>query len=354
MTDLHEGSQPEQLYLAAAATAPPRVRGRWGRLVSGFGLPGFIVRRILWGVVTLLLVSIIVFLATAVLPGDAARAILGRNATPPALAALRRQLHLGGSVLHNYVAWLSHFVRGDLGTSLVSHESVSTMLGHPILNSAFLMLASAAIGFPLAVLLGAISAGRRDSVFDHVSSTVMFVLAWLPEFVVAIVFITLLGTVVLTVLPPVSLFPPQDPPWDHIAELVLPVLTLIIAVTPYTARMMRASLVEVLESDYVEMARLKGLPERKVVWRHAVPNAIAPTVQVIALNLAYLIGGVVVVENVFNYAGIGTALVQAVQNRDVPVIQAITLFVAAVYVVVNILADVTAILVSPRARTSLR
>lgn len=340
--------------MTAAAHPLVRSASRWGRRALGFGLPGFVARRVLWGLLTLFLVSIVVFAATAVLPGDAARAILGRNATPDALAALRNQLHLGGSVFQEYSQWLSHFARGDLGVSLASRESVSGFLSHRVENSAFLMLLAAAIGFPLAIALGAISARRRDSAFDHVSSIVMFVLAWLPEFVVAIVLVVVLGTTVFTVLPPVSFFPPEDPPWDHLKELVLPTLTLVIAVAPYTARMLRASLVEVLESDYVEMARLKGLSERTVVWRHAVPNALAPTVQVVALNLAYLIGGIVVVESVFNYAGIGSALVQAVQNRDVPVIQAITLLVAAVYVVLNIVADVAAILVSPRARTSLR
>jgi peptide/nickel transport system permease protein len=327
---------------------------RWTRFALGFGLTGFVVRRVLWGLLTLLLVSIVIFAATEALPGDAARAILGRDATPEALAALRQQLHLGGSVTHDYLQWLSRFLHGDLGVSLASREPVSTFLGHRVENSAFLMLLSATIGFPLAIALGALSATRRDGAFDHVSSLIMFVLAWLPEFVVGIVLVALFGTTVFKVLPPVSVFPPQDQPWNHLEELVLPTATLVIAVVPYTARMMRASLVEVLESDYVEMARLKGVPERRVVWRHAVPNAIAPTIQVVALNLAYLIGGAVVVETVFGYAGIGSALVQAVQNRDVPVIQAITLLVAGVYVALNIFADIAALLVSPRSRTSLR
>jgi len=217
-----------------------------------------------------------------------------------------------------------------------------------------LVLLAALISTPLAVFLGAVTARRRDSPFDHGASVVMLALAALPEFVVGIGLVVLLGTTVFTVLPAVSLIPPDSSPWSHLNELVLPTLTLVIAVFPYTARIMRASMVEVLESDYVEMARLKGIREQRVVWRHAVPNAIAPTIQVTALNLAYLAGGIVVVEFVFGYAGIGSALVDAVHNRDVPVVQALAMLIAAVYIVLNVLADVASILVSPRLRTSLK
>jgi peptide/nickel transport system permease protein len=179
-------------------------------------------------------------------------------------------------------------------------------------------------------------------------------LAALPEFVVAILLVVLLGTTVFQVLPAVSLIPPQDYPWQHMNEMVLPVLTLVIAVTPYVSRIMRASMVEVLESDYVEMARLKGMSEQKVLWRHSVPNGIAPTIQVIALNLAYLAGGIVVVEFVFGYPGIGAAFVDAVANRDIPVVQALAILIAALYVILNVAADVVTILVSPRLRTSLQ
>jgi len=156
------------------------------------------------------------------------------------------------------------------------------------------------------------------------------------------------------VLPSISPVPPGSHPWDYPDELVLPVATLVIAVSPYVSRIMRASMIEVLESDYVEMARLKGLSERRVLWRHAVPNALAPTFQVAALNLAYLAGGIVVVEAVFNYPGIGLLLVESVRARDMPTVQAIALFIAALYVVLNLLADVATILVSPRLRTSLQ
>jgi peptide/nickel transport system permease protein len=318
------------------------------------GIPGFVVRRLLLGVVTLFLISIIVFAATQALPSDPARAILGRSATPESLAALRKQLHLDRSVFSQYTNWLGNLATGNPGQSLAANEPVTKLLGKRLENSAFLVLLAGSISIPLSLLLGALSARKRDKVFDHTSSVVMLALAALPEFVVGIVLVVFLATTVFKVLPAVSLIPPNEAPWQHLKELILPTATLVIAVSPYIARIMRASMVEVLESDYVEMAQLKGLREHRVVWRHAVPNAIAPTIQVIALNLAYLAGGIVVVEFIFGYAGIGGALVDGVANRDLPVVQTVVMLIAAVYVVLNLLADVATILVSPRLRTSLR
>ena len=319
------------------------------------GIWGFVLRRMLLGLLTLLLVSVVVFAATQALPGDPARAILGRNATPDALKALRTQLHLGQPVTRQYFHWLGGFTRGDLGHSLAARgEPVTTLIGTRVVNSAFLMLFAALVSIPLSIILGAVSARRRDGPFDHATSVLMLALAALPEFVVAIALVVLFGTTVFHWLPAVSLIPPGESPLSHITALVLPTVALVFAVTPYIARIMRASMVEVLESDFVEMARLKGMPEQKVVWRHAVPNAIAPAIQVIALNLAYLAGGIVVVEFVFGYPGIGAGFVDAVANRDLPVVQALAILIAAVYVVLNVCADVATILVSPRLRTSLK
>jgi peptide/nickel transport system permease protein len=338
-------------FLSETGTALPR-RHRRPRVFRG--ITGFIVRRTLLGVLTLFVASIIIFAATQALPGDPARAILGRTATPESLAALREQLNLDRPVVGQYWDWLSGVLTGDLGTSLVAGRPVTELLGSRIVNSAFLMLIAALISVPLAILIGAVSARRRDGPIDHTLSVLTLALAALPEFVVGIAFVVLLGTTVFTVLPPVSLIPPDSAPWNYPKELILPTLTLVVAVTPYIARIMRASMVEVLESEYVEMARLKGLRERKVVWRHALPNAIAPTIQVTAINLAYLAGGIVVVEFVFAYPGIGAALVDGVANRDIPIVQAVALLIAGVYVVLNLIADVATILVSPRVRTTLR
>jgi peptide/nickel transport system permease protein len=338
---------------AAAGQVESAPRRR--RLPRPHGVAGFILRRIALGIVTLFLVSIVVFAATQALPGDAARAFLGRNATPESLATLRAQLHLNEPVLQQYFHWLGGFVRGDLGKSLTgSQEPVTTVIGQRIKNSAFLVLVAGLISIPLSIVLGSVAARRRDKPFDHVSSTAMLGFAALPEFVTAILLVVLFGTTVFHLFPPVSYIPPGGNPWDYPKELVLPVATLVIAVTPYIARIMRASMIEVLESDYVEMARLKGMSEQTVLWRHALPNGIAPAIQVIALSLAYLAGGIVVVETVFAYPGIGSAFVDAVTNRDLPTVQALGILIAAVYVVLNVVADVATILVSPRLRTSLK
>jgi peptide/nickel transport system permease protein len=317
------------------------------------GVWGFILRRLLLGIVVLILVSILVFLATQALPGDPARAILGRSATPDSLAALRRQLHLNEPVLTQYLTWVTGLLHGNLGTSLAAQEPVSTLLGPKLVNSAVLVALAAVLSIPLAIAIGAWAAFRREKVFDTTSSNLLLLLAALPEFVVALVLVILFATTVSHVLPAISTVPPGSKPWNNWVALVLPTLTLVIAVAPYVARIMRASMIEVLESDYVEMARLKGLPERTVLIRHALPNALGPVFQVIALNLAYLAGGIIVIEFVFNYSGIGGATVEAVVNHDLPVVQALAMLIAAVYVVLNLLADVATILVTPRLRTRL-
>jgi peptide/nickel transport system permease protein len=318
------------------------------------GISGFLIRRLALGVLTLWVVSVIIFAATQALPSDPARAILGRNATPQSLAALRASLHLDRPVLNQYLSWLGGILHGNLGTSLAASLPVSKLIHDPVVNSAFLVLCAAIVSIPLAVGAGVWAAIRRDRLFDSSSSLVMLGLAALPEFVVAIALVLLFGTVVFQWLPPTVILAPGVGPWTNLKQLILPVITLSIVVVPYIARFMRASMIEVLESDYVEMARLKGLPERQVVLRHALPNAIVPTIQAIALSLAFLAGGIVAVEFVFNYPGIGAKLVDAVQNRDMPVAQAVSLLIAGVYIGVNLIADVLSILVSPRVRTSLQ
>jgi peptide/nickel transport system permease protein len=316
------------------------------------GIAVFIVRRILLGLLVLVLVSIVVFAATQAL-GDPARAILGRTATPASLKALREQLNLDQPVVVQYFTWASRLVRGDLGTSLAAHEPVSKLIGDRLVNSAFLVVCAGIISIPLSVAIGAYAALRRDRTFDVASSLVTLLFAALPEFVVGVTLVVLFATTVLHVLPAISLIPPGGRPWQQPLGMILPTLTLVLAVTPYVARIMRASMIEVLESEYVEMARLKGLSERLVILRHALPNALGPTFQVIAINLAYLAGGVIVVEYVFNYAGIGGGLRDAVSNRDLPVVQALAMLIAGLYVVLNLLADIATILVTPRLRTRL-
>jgi peptide/nickel transport system permease protein len=307
-------------------------------------------RRLVIGIGTLIVVSAVVFLATQVLPGNAAFAILGRNASPARLHATERQLHLNRGLAGQYWIWLSGLLTGKLGNSLANGQPVWALVQPRLVNSAVLVEVIGAIGTLAGVALGAAAALRKDGWFDHISSVAALAVTSLPEFVVAIALIIVLSTVVWHVLPAVSLLPPGTYAWSQPELLILPVATLVIVIVPYIFRMMRAAMIEALESDYVEMARLKGVPERRLVLRHALPNAIAPTIQVIGLNFLYLAGGVVVVEYVFNFPGIGQGLVFAVGNRDIPVIQFIVVVLAAFYVCMNILTDVIALLATPRRR----
>lgn len=310
-----------------------------------------ILYRLAVSVAVLWFVTLLVFVATLLLPGDPARAILGQQATPERLAALRGQLNLDAPVWERYLDWLARVLTGDLGTSAATQGSVNDLLGGRIAASLVLLVSAAVISTVIGLALGTWSALRRGRGTDHAVSGVSLVIAALPEFVVGVALVVLLSTTVFPVLPSVTLAPPGEPVWNRPAQLVLPILTLTLVVTPYIARMMRATMSDVLDSGYVEMARLKGLPERIVLTRHALPHAIGPVAQVVALQLAWLAGGVVVVEFLFRYPGIGQALIDAVNNRDVQVVQAITLLIAAVYIVVNLLADVIGILVNPKLRT---
>ena len=309
-------------------------------------------RRLALGVLTLWLVSLLIFAATLALPGDAAQAILGREATPARLAALRDQLNLDEPVVTQYLKWLGGIVTGDLGDSAATQQPVTELLSDRVGNSLFLVLISAAVAVPMSILIGVWTAMRRDRPVDHIVSTGSLILASLPEFVIGIALILLFATEVFHAFPAVSLLGSGQKAWDDPNVVVLPAATLVLAVVPYISRIMRGSMIEVLESEYVTMATLKGLPRRTVIWRHAVPNAIVPAIQVTALQLAYLAGGVVVVEFVFSYPGIGAALVEAVGNRDMPVVQAVTMLAAGIYVGLNILADVATILVTPKLRTA--
>jgi peptide/nickel transport system permease protein len=260
------------------------------------------------------------------------------------------QLHLNRSVFDQYGSWIGGILTGHPGKSLANGLPVWGIVGPAALNSAVLVAVSGVIATLVGVTLGVVAALRKDSLFDHASSVVALAVTSLPEFVVAITLIILFATVVWHVLPAVSLLAPGTYAWANPRELILPVATLVVVTVPYIIRMTRAAMVEALASDYVEMARLKGLPVRRVVVVHALPNAVAPVVQVLGLTFLYLAGGIVVVEYVFAYPGIGQSLVNAVTNRDVPVIQMIVLLLAGFYVFVNIIADVVALLATPRRR----
>jgi len=309
-----------------------------------------LVKRLGFGILTLFIVSILVFAATQVLPGNAASAALQNTATPARLHALEIQMHLNRSAVAQYWSWLTGLLHGNFGTSIVNNASVSSLIGGRVLNTAVLMLLAGVIGTVIGVVLGMLAAARRDSWFDHGLSVIALAVTALPEFVVAMALVTFFAALVWHILPAVSVYPPGVSPWSIPSLLVLPVATLVIVIVPYTFRMMRAAMIDALESDYVEMAKLKGMSRWRVLAVHALPNAIAPTIQVIGLNFLYLAGGVVVVEYVFNYPGLGQALVNAVSDRDIPVIQFIVLLLAAFYVVVNIATDLISLAATPRRR----
>jgi peptide/nickel transport system permease protein len=317
-------------------------------------LARLIARRLALGVLTLFLISLVVFAAVLALPGDAATAILGREATPDRIAALRDQLNLNDSVISQYLSWIGGVLTGSFGDSAATQEPVSELLSDRVANTAFLVFVAAVVAVPLSIGIGVWTAMRRDRSVDHVVSTSTLVMAALPEFGIGIGLILVFATSLFHWFPAVSLLAPDEKAWSNPSVVVLPAATLVLAVTPYISRIMRGSMIEVLESEYVTMARLKGLPERTVIWRHAVPNAIVPAIQVTALQLAWMAGGVVVVEFVFSYPGIGSAFIDAVDNRDMPVVQTITMLAAGIYVVLNLLADLATIAVTPRLRTEAR
>lgn len=310
-----------------------------------------ILQRLAMSVGILLVVSMLVFFVTLLLPGDPAQAILGQQATPERIAALHRQMNLDDPAWKRYLLWLGGLLTGDLGMSAATSQPVTTLIGERVGASLFLMVAAAIISVPIGILVGIWSALRRGRATDSVITGISLVLAALPEFVVGIALVALFATTVFRVLPAVTMQPPGTQVWDFPSQLVLPVLVLVLVVTPYIARMMRATMVEVLDSGPVEMARLKGVPERRVVLRHALPQAIGPVAQVIAIQLAWMAGGVVVVEFLFRYPGLGQALIDAVNYRDVMVVVAITMIVAAIYVVVNLVADIVGIVANPKLRT---
>jgi peptide/nickel transport system permease protein len=327
---------------------------RRARRLAPRGVVRLLLVRIALAVVTLIVISIIVFAATQILPGNAAKAKLGKQATPAAVAALEHQLGLNRPATTQYLDWVSGLLHGDLGTSLTSGRPISQSISPLLENSGFLVLVAAVISIPLSLLIGSLTALRRDGIVDEIASFVQRTLASIPEFVIGLFLVALFATSVFKLLPAISIIPPGDPPWDHMSEIWLPAATLVAVVTPNIALIMRASMIEVLESEYIEMARLNGVPERTIVLRHAFPNALGPAFQVIALNLAYLAGGIIVVEAVFSYSGIGGALRDAVLNRDFPTTQVITMIIAGVYVVTNLVADLATLLVTPRLRTRLR
>ena len=314
----------------------------------------FLGRRVVGGVAALLAASVLIFAACEVLPGNAASAVLGHNATPQSIQILSRQMGLDRPATTRYFDWLGNFVTGDLGVSSVSlaqgqHQSVGSLIASPLKNSAILAGLSALFMIPLSLGLGAFAAVRAGRPADHAISLGSLVSISAPEFVTGALLVALFF-VGLHLLPPVSIVAPGADPLSSPKELILPVLTLLFASLAAGIRMVRAGMYEVLQTEYVQAARLNGLPERRILLRYALRNALAPSVQVLAQNLQYLVGGVIVVETVFAYPGLGSQLVGAVQNRDVTLVQSIAMLIAIIYVVINLAADLIVMLLVPKLR----
>lgn len=317
-------------------------------------LKSILLRRGVGGIVILWLISVLVFAAIHLLPGNAATILIGHSDTTPGeVASLTKQLGLDEPLAVQYGHWISGLFTGRWGTSLVSSLPVSQIVRTRIVNTAVLTLISMLVIAPLAVLIGTLSAIRRNRAADHVMSVITLCLSAVPAFAIGVLVIYVFATNVLHWLPAASILNPQQSVWAQLNLVIAPAIAVAASMISYPIRMVRAAMIEALESDYVMLARLKGVPERQVIVRHAMRNALGPMIQALALTLLFLSGGIVVIETVFSYPGVGYELVQGVAQRDVPVVQTIVVVLAAACVAINLLADLAVAFVTPRLRTAL-
>ncbi|MBU3035009.1 ABC transporter permease [Tritonibacter mobilis] len=306
-------------------------------------------QRIALSLFLLLMISALIFAGTMILPGDVAQSILGQSATPEALANLRADLGLNDPPLTRYFEWLFGALQGDLGTALTSGQDITSAIGSRLSNTLFLAFWAAIIAVPLAIFLGLLAVRYRDRWPDKLISGVTLASISIPEFLIGYVLMYLIA-VKLRWFPSVAMINDSMSLWQKLNSIALPVAVLTLVVLAHMMRMTRAAILNVMQSAYIETAELKGLSTFKVIWRHAFPNSVAPIVNVVMLNLAYLVVGVVVIEVVFVYPGMGQYLVDHVSKRDVPVVQACGLIFAAVYIGLNMVADIVSILSNPRLR----
>jgi peptide/nickel transport system permease protein len=303
------------------------------------------------GLITLFVVSLIIFSAIEFLPGDFAQAILGQSATAETVEAFQKEIGLDKPPVERYINWIGGVLQGDFGSSFSSRvgfrRTVLDIIGPRLWNTLFLAGITALIAIPLAVGLGLMAALYRNSFFDRAVNALTLTTISFPEFFVAYILMLFLA-VKFPIFHSLSTVSPDMPFFDRLARAALPVLTLTLVILAHMMRMTRAAIISLLASPYIEMARLKGVSPGQVILRHALPNAWAPIANVIAFNLAYLVVGAVVVEVVFAYPGIGQSMVDAVRSRDIPVVQACALIFAATYILLNLLADIISIATNPR------
>lgn len=312
-------------------------------------LMSMVVKRIALGLLTLIIISLLIFLGVELLPGDVAEAILGQSALPETVEAFRRELKLDLPAHIRYFTWLGDFIQGDFGTSLANKRPIADQIGWRFANTMFLATASGIIAVPVAIILGILAALYRNSLFDRIISTVTLSTISFPEFFVAYILIALLSVQVI-LFPSISNINEQMSLLEKIHAIFLPCMTLTLVVVAHMMRQTRAAIINIMASPFIEMARLKGIKRARIIVFHAFPNALSPVINVVAINLAYLVVGVVVVEVVFVYPGLGQLLVDAVSKRDIPVVQASGLIFAFIYIGLNLLADVLSIISNPRLR----
>ncbi|MER9671171.1 ABC transporter permease [Mesorhizobium sp. M0203] len=308
-----------------------------------------VAQRIALGIVLLLAVSVLIFAGTQILPGDVAQAILGQSATPESLANLREQLGLNDPAYIRYFRWLGGVLTGNLGTAMSSGQDIATSIKGRLWNTLFLAFWAAIVAVPLAIILGLIAVRYRNGGLDKLISGLALASTSFPEFFIGYVLVYFFA-VKYQWFPAISTVYDGMPFGERMQAIMLPATALTLVVLAHMMRMTRAAILNVMQSAYVETAELKGLSAFNVIRKHAFPNAIAPIINVVMLNLAYLIVGVVVVEVIFVYPGMGQYLVDHVTKRDVPVVQAVGLIFAAVYISLNIIADIAAIVANPRLR----
>ena len=312
-------------------------------------------RRLLGAVVALFVASLVIFAGTQLLPGDAASVVLGRNGNPATVKLLHQQLNLDRPAWQQYVDWITGLLHGDLGNSAVGMAQGATsapiwpLISDAVVNSVILALITALLMIPLSLGLGVVAAVLRGKWPDHVISVASLAAIALPEFVIGSLLIGVFF-VGLDWLPPVAIVAPGASPLDDPEKLVLPVATLLLASLAAGIRMVRAGMIEVLQTEYVQTARLNGVSERRVLWRYALRNALPTSVQILAQNLQWLIGGIIITENVFAYPGIGSTHVVAVQNRDLTLVMSVSMLIAVVYVLLNLVADLFVMLLVPKLR----
>lgn len=306
-------------------------------------------KRLLIGMATLLFVSILVFAGTEILPGDVANAILGQGATPELTAQIRERLGLDEPLHTRYFVWLMNFLSGELGTSLANGADIGAEITRRGFNTMILAISTSVIAVPLSIMLGLLAATKPGGLVDRTITSVSLALISFPDFLVAVLLVTLFA-IKLRWLPAIASIRPSYEFLDWVRILILPVTALTFAIMAHMVRMTRSAVLNVLSSPAIEMAILKGVPRRRLLVKHALPNAFGPIINVVALNLAYLISGVVVIETLFNYPGLGRFMVEAVTNRDVPIVQACAMIFCSIYVLLNMAADILSILSNPRVR----